>query len=124
MIGIGEPAHYGSYQDELLNERGMLEGEIDGEFAAMGTADEDSSIHLALAQQRGEILYFGIPSCWGGRATVAAPVVADGVEFLAEDGPHHIPYRGVRDAVMNENDGNGACPALFVVELRPFHFNK
>jgi hypothetical protein len=102
----------------------MLQGEIDREFAAMGTADKNGVTYFLVAQQRGEIFGFGIPGLCGGRAAVTATVVADGVESLAEGGPDIIPYCGVSDTVVNENDGFLAGAALVVVELPALNFDE
>jgi hypothetical protein len=46
------------------------------------------------------------------------------VELFAERGPDIVPNGGVRDAIMNENDGVCSSSALFVVELPCFNLDK
>src|SRR5260370_23566072 len=51
---------------------------------------------------------------------MAAAIVANGVEPFAESGPDIVPHGGVREAVMDEDDGVGTSAAFFVVDLPGF----
>jgi len=50
MIGIGEAADNRADQDELANQVGILEREVDGKLAAMGTADKNRMPHFSTVE--------------------------------------------------------------------------
>ena len=69
----------------------MVEREVNGQAAAMGAADEHGALDLQMTQEREQIV--GLRIYDGGcRGTpVAAAVVTNGVELLAECGPDAVP---------------------------------
>src|ERR1700674_3290727 len=115
MMCIGEAAQNRTHQYQLLDQMRILDRKVDREFAAVGTADENRAVYFARAQQRCEILSFGIPRCRGRRAAIARAIVPDHVESLAERRPYVVPHSRMRDSVMKQNYRFRACTEFFVV---------
>jgi|SRR5437660_6343276 len=124
VVGVRKAAYHRTHQDELADQRGILQSEIDGSFAAVGAADDDGVTYFSIAEERSEIFRFRIPGGRGRSAAVPAAVVADGMESFAEGGPNVVPDGGVSDALMDKNDSVGTSSAFFVVELPALNVYK
>src|SRR5467141_2522403 len=77
-----------------------------------------------MPQQRRQIFRLPIQGRRFRRSPISSPVVPHGVEFLAERWPHIVPYRGVRDPVVNQHHRARPAPALFVIQFSPLHFDE
>ena len=124
MLRIWHTAYDGTYQHKLLDHLRVVEGKIDGYFAAMRTSDNRSMTHFQVTQQGGQIVRRRM-SCSGRRGvSIAATIVADGVKAPAELRPNVAPHGGIEYAIVDQDDSLRARAALLVVDFSVFEIEK
>src|SRR5437879_12919908 len=82
VVGVRKAAYHRTHQDELADQREILQSESDGSFAAVGAADDDGVTYLSIAEERSEIFRARIPDGGGRRPAVPAPLVAAGLDSV------------------------------------------
>src|ERR1035437_9755697 len=75
-------------------------------------------------QKGGQIFDLGIPGGGSGSASVASPVVANGMELLAEIRPYVVPHRRVGNSIVDENHRFRTRSTLLEEELRPLDLDE
>src|SRR5438552_15571371 len=102
VVGVRKAAYHRTHQDELADQRGILQSEIDGSFAAVGAADDDGVTYFSIAEERSEIFRFRIPGGRGRSAAVPAAVEGEGRGAFAEGWSSVVQGGGGTDGVQDE----------------------
>ncbi len=111
--------HAGAEQGEGRDPLGVAGGELQGDLAAEGGADDGGAVGAEVVEQVPDVLRVGVRGVDRGLAEATEVAADDTVPRLGERGELRVPHPAVADPGVQQDDGRGAGTGQVMRERHP-----